>query len=954
MQQFGSKAMSYGPSITTPPALAPCEAGFPYALAFAGTGGTPAYSYNVIAGAIPPGCTLAASGNLSGTPSASGNYSFTLQITDASGATSNPVAYLLIVGVQTTITSTSPLPVGTVGVAYSTMLTMTGAFSPNTWSLVAGSLDPGLSYNSSSGVISGTPTTATTYSPTFRVTDVLGHFAQMAFSLTINAAALTNYLGANGQPINYFTPEFPFLDILKEGGNNNGYWGTVVGAGSQTPTNEEAYLQLDANGYPTTLTALPGHTQTYDRVFTYVNRSTVTSAPTQTSYYPAGAYTFSTQGAGIIAFTGDVSSLANASAGISIAGLQVTSSLAAGVTGTFTVNITTPSEGGFEWYISQTDPSSVGNYIKACSCVQTSLLAQYAGGNVFHPTFKAALTGFSCFRWMKGLNTESDDLNLFFSAQLNAGNNTGGTLTNITFPGGNYGATWPFKTGTRNVAFQTGQVIACGFTTGSSAVTWSTALSANVVTNQLSGAGVMAIVPKTQGWAGRTPFTALGWSPVPFEVCLQLGNEMPLDTWVNIPCVGYYTDTTMGTKLAQLAFNGTGTTMPGFTGLKSTQKTYIEFSNEVWNFQYNSCRFSYSMGAVYIPSQGNTSFAAQQWYGTQVGNIAAQFSAVYGSAFAAQVIVSMGTQLAQLSTLLPQAMNAADWVAQGGGHVAPSTQGVGAYHSNPYCPGVFQIKNTDLVAINALADPKSALLGLLYGDTYGGVTYPSLQSAGLIGALSAYIAGQLAGIAGQSWHTLPHLGYESGDGLCFNNPLNTGDSIVGVAITGTAGQFSCTAGKNLTVGMQLTIAGTFGGTGSITGYANPTTYQVSATNGSTTFTLQTLAGGAIVTTAGTPTGLTYTCNLSAAQTTAITAWLLSLVRDPRMAQFYYDPTSTLGGTGYLPAMYQYYKSINHFQLINPNSQGNSTWGALENVGQTISPLSSAPAKYQGLQDFIAA
>lgn len=82
-------------------------------------------------------------------------------------------------------------------------------------------------------------------------------------------------------------------------------------------------------------------------------------------------------------------------------------------------------------------------------------------------------------------------------------------------------------------------------------------------------------------------------------------------------------------------------------------------------------------------------------------------------------------------------------------------------------------------------------------------------------------------------------------------------TLSGVQITGTAGQFSCTA-ATLVVGMQVTISGTFGGTGSITGYANPTTYIISATNGSTTFTLQTLASGAIVTTAGTPTGLTYT------------------------------------------------------------------------------------------------
>jgi hypothetical protein len=78
-----------------------------------------------------------------------------------------------------------------------------------------------------------------------------------------------------------------------------------------------------------------------------------------------------------------------------------------------------------------------------------------------------------------------------------------------------------------------------------------------------------------------------------------------------------------------------------------------------------------------------------------------------------------------------------------------------------------------------------------------------------------------------------------------------------VVITGTAGQFSC-ASTQLKVGQTVVISGTFGGTGSITGYTNPTTYVIGVTNGTTTFTLLTVAGAAIVTTAGTPTGLTYT------------------------------------------------------------------------------------------------
>ena len=89
------------------------------------------------------------------------------------------------------------------------------------------------------------------------------------------------------------------------------------------------------------------------------------------------------------------------------------------------------------------------------------------------------------------------------------------------------------------------------------------------------------------------------------------------------------------------------------------------------------------------------------------------------------------------------------------------------------------------------------------------------------------------------------------------NPVAT-PTVTGVTITGVAGQFQCTA-TTLSVGQAITISGTYGGTGSISGYANPTTYFIIATNNTTTFTLSATYGGtAITTTVGTPTGLTYT------------------------------------------------------------------------------------------------
>jgi len=68
------------------------------------------------------------------------------------------------------ITTTS-LPGGVHGSAYSATLKASGGKTPYTWSISAGSLPAGLTLSASTGVISGTPTTAGTSNFTVRVTD---------------------------------------------------------------------------------------------------------------------------------------------------------------------------------------------------------------------------------------------------------------------------------------------------------------------------------------------------------------------------------------------------------------------------------------------------------------------------------------------------------------------------------------------------------------------------------------------------------------------------------------------------------------------------------------------------------------------------------------------------------------------------------------------------------------
>jgi len=128
---------------------------------------------------------------------------------------------------------------------------------------------------------------------------------------------------------------------------------------------------------------------------------------------------------------------------------------------------------------------------------------------------------------------------------------------------------------------------------------------------------------------------------------------------------------------------------------------------------------------------------------------------------------------------------------------------------------------------------------------------------------------------------------------------SVGVNLSTVVITGTAGQFSCAASSiPLAIGQAIKISGTFGGTGSITGYTDPTTYYIIATNASTTFTLSaTPYGAAITTTAGTPTGLTYQVAPTTLVVTAVASGTLYVGQTIQGVGIPVDTIITALGTG---------------------------------------------------------
>jgi hypothetical protein len=190
------------PPATTPPPSGSCviDAGAPatfpagdaavYNFTTTGCTGGP-LQWRVVAGGIPTGMSGPnfqgqTAGNLIGTPTLEGTYTFTVQATDATGATDTETFTITVTAPRPlTITTASAQPSATVGQSYCCVrLGADGGVPGYAWTLSAGTLPPGLQL--SRGVISGTPTRQGSFSFTIRATDSRGTTADRTFSIAVN------------------------------------------------------------------------------------------------------------------------------------------------------------------------------------------------------------------------------------------------------------------------------------------------------------------------------------------------------------------------------------------------------------------------------------------------------------------------------------------------------------------------------------------------------------------------------------------------------------------------------------------------------------------------------------------------------------------------------------------------------------------------------------------------
>ncbi len=325
---------------------------------FLATGGTLPYTFMAASGnSLPPGLSLTTSGLLYGTPTAAGDYTFNVVVTDGGGTTggATPVRQAATAAATLHVSAFAlgggTLPNATQNAAYTTTLQPAGGTTPYVFAVTSGSLPTGLTLNPATGVIGGTPTGSGVSNFSVTLTDADGRKVNATYKLTVlvpvtfsTAAALQG--GAVGTT----------YSTTVQAGGGTGPYTYAVSAGSALP----AGLSLNGatgavTGTPTTaasnsfsLTATDSVGGTGSATFTLFIASQLALAnltlPAATTTNPIATYTFAPSG-GTAPYTFAVATNSSLPAGLILSASGMLSG--------------TPSSGGsFSFGVTATDSGS--------------------------------------------------------------------------------------------------------------------------------------------------------------------------------------------------------------------------------------------------------------------------------------------------------------------------------------------------------------------------------------------------------------------------------------------------------------------------------------------------------------------------------------------------------------------------------------------------------------------
>ncbi len=190
------------------------------------SGGVAPITYAVGIGSLPPGLKLNSVGTIIGTPSSSGTNIFTINAIDTGTpplTVPSPI-YTITINPPPPLSITSTvMATGITGTPYSSAIASSGGVPPLTWSVPPNTLPNGLELNTSSGLITGTPTTprVTTFFPTVTDSAIPPQKFTSTTGVTITVITVA--------PLQAVTPPLAPGDVAV------GYSASLVATGGVTP-----------------------------------------------------------------------------------------------------------------------------------------------------------------------------------------------------------------------------------------------------------------------------------------------------------------------------------------------------------------------------------------------------------------------------------------------------------------------------------------------------------------------------------------------------------------------------------------------------------------------------------------------------------------------------------------------------------------------------------------------
>ncbi len=317
---------------TLPSALQDAIVGQAYNFTFQSNGGLTPITWSVTSGSLPTGLTLSSSGIISGTPTASGSFSFTIQAGDGSSPAQTITINVSVRSSTLLVISTASgaLPDAVLGAIYNPFtLQFIGGIAPQVWTVSAGSLPPGMGL-SSAGVISGSLSATGTYSFTARLQDSSNPAQAASVALSIRVAA----------PLVITTPRGALSDALYK----TPYSQTLTSTGGNTPVTWSLASGLLPPGMTLGTAGVISGSATSTGMFSFTVKAADSSSPQQSA---TASFTISVASTLSISFTVQPSNTSSTASqitpavkvlvvdnlGHSIAGATVQMSLATNPTG---------------------------------------------------------------------------------------------------------------------------------------------------------------------------------------------------------------------------------------------------------------------------------------------------------------------------------------------------------------------------------------------------------------------------------------------------------------------------------------------------------------------------------------------------------------------------------------------------------------------------------------------